>query len=251
MADSLLTPESIRINKYLGMSGYCSRRKADEIIAAGQVTIDGKLAVAGSQVYAGQLVCVNGVPVFPENEKIYILFHKPLYVTCTADEKDPENVIKYLDFPKRIYPVGRLDRMSKGLLLLTNDGDVAYRLLRTAEGHEKEYIVEVSKPVTEDFFEKMRTGVQILDTVTLPCTIKMQNDHCFSIILTQGLNRQIRRMCEACGNRVKKLTRIRIMNLHLDTLPEGKWRHLSPKEVIQLRTDLNLPDKNLQNGASK
>ena len=242
MADSAVNSGRIRINKYLGICGYCSRRKADVLIDAGQVTIDGKTAVPGDQVQTGQLVCVNDIPLFPENEKIYILFHKPLYITCTADENDPENVIQYLNFPKRIYPVGRLDRMSKGLLLLTNDGDVSYRLLRTAEGHEKEYFVEVSKPISDDFLKKMRNGVQILDTVTLPCKVEKQGEKTFSIILTQGLNRQIRRMCDACGNTVKKLTRVRIMNLHLDDLPEGKWRYLSQNEITNLRTKLGLPD---------
>ena len=240
MANSTVTPDGVRINKYIGICGYCSRRKADVLVETGHVTIDGKIAEIGSRVLDGQVVCVDGTALFPENEKIYILFHKPLYVTCTADEKDPENVIRFLNFPKRVYPVGRLDRMSKGLLLLTNDGDVSYKLLRTAEGHEKEYIVNVSKPITNDFIERMRNGVPILDTTTLPCKIEKQSDRCFSIVLTQGLNRQIRRMCEACGFAVKKLTRVRIMHLHLDNLPEGKWRHLQAEEVQRLYKDLGI-----------
>lgn len=226
--------ETIRINRYLSCCGLFSRRKADEYILEGRVQIDGKPAQVADRVSMHQEVTVDGNIVFPENERIYIAFHKPLGVTCTAEKKDPDNVIDYLHFSKRIYPVGRLDKMSTGLLLLTNDGDMAYHLLRTGEGHEKEYRVKVNRDITDDFLYKMRNGVKIMDTVTLPCEVNQTGKRQFQIILTQGLNRQIRRMCEANGYKVASLQRIRVGSIPLGNLAPGKWRYLKEDEIRRL-----------------
>ena len=234
--------EGIRLNRYISLSGFCSRRKADEHIENGEVTIDGERAEVGARVQSGQQVLINEIPLTPETEKIYIALHKPLYITCTADKDDPDNVIDYLSYPKKIFPIGRLDKMSTGLLLLTNDGDLTYHLLRTSGFHEKEYIVTVNKAITEDFLQKMQSGVRLSDAVTLPCRIQKIDERTCSITLTQGLNRQIRRMCEACGYRVKTLERIRIENIHLGDLEKGKWRHLSEEEKTTLLENI-LPKK--------
>ena len=188
-------PGAVRINKYISSSGFCSRRKADEYIAAGQVTIDDDVAQTGSKVYPGQVVRVQGRPVLQNDDLVYIAFHKPLGITCTTDKRDPDNVIDYIRYPRRIFPIGRLDKNSSGLLLLTNDGDIVNRLLRAEGRHDKEYIVTVDKPVDEAFKQKMENGIPILDTVTLPCKVKLSGPKTFHIVLNQGLNRQIRRMC--------------------------------------------------------
>lgn len=221
---------SVRINKYISSSGFCSRRKADEYVEAGVVTIDGVTAVSGSQVYPGQVVCVNGKPVLPNDDHVYLAFHKPLGITCTTDKRDKDNIIDYIGYPERIFPIGRLDKNSTGLILLTNDGDIVNRLLRAEGRHDKEYVVTVDRPIDESFKKQMENGVPILDTVTLPCQVKITGKSTFHIILNQGLNRQIRRMCEYCGYRVIKLKRIRILNISLGTLPCGQYRELSPKE---------------------
>ena len=223
---------SVRINKYISSSGFCSRRKADEYIEAGAVTIDGTTAETGSQVFPGQVVRVNGQAVLPKekDEHVYLAFHKPLGITCTTDKRDKSNVIDYLKYPTRIFPIGRLDKNSTGLLLLTDDGEIVNRLLRAEGRHDKEYIVTVDKPVDEEFRAKMEGGLPILDTVTLPCKVKLTSKNTFHIILNQGLNRQIRRMCEYLGYRVVKLKRIRILNISLGSLPVGKYRELTPKE---------------------
>ncbi len=222
--------DSVRVNKYISASGFCSRRKADEYVEAGCVTIDGETAVAGSQVFPGQTVLVNGKPVIPTDDHIYLAFHKPLGITCTTDKRDKDNIIDYIRYPQRIFPIGRLDKNSTGLILLTNDGDIVNRLLRAEGRHDKEYVVTVDKPVDEDFKRKMEGGLPILDTVTLPCKVTLSGKTSFHIILNQGLNRQIRRMCEYLGYKVVRLKRIRILNISLGSLPLGQYRELTPKE---------------------
>ena len=230
---------SIRINKYISSSGFCSRRKADELVELGFVTIDGLTAVSGSQVFPGQTVLINGKPVLPNDDHVYIAFHKPLGITCTTDRRDPDNIIDYLDYPQRIFPIGRLDKNSSGLILLTNDGDIVNRLLRAEGRHDKEYVVEVNKPLDPDFKANMEKGVPILDTETLPCKVKIVGKSSFHIILNQGLNRQIRRMCEYFGYRVVRLKRIRILNISLGALPVGQYRDLTTKERHDLMNILN------------
>ena len=222
--------KGIRINRYLGLCGFCSRRRADEYIENDRVTIDDATARKGDHVTPAQCVRVDGTALFPENEKIYIILNKPLYVTCTAQKEDLSNVIDFLHFPKRIFPVGRLDKMSTGLLLLTNDGDLSYHLLRTGEHHEKEYIVTVNPRISGSLLEKLQKGVKLSDKNTLPCHVEKIDEWSFRIVLTQGLNRQIRRMCKVCGYEVIRLKRIRFANLHLDGLEEGRWRHLTQEE---------------------
>lgn len=224
--------EKIRLNKYLAAAGICSRREADTLIRDGRVMLDGRTAVLGDTVSPESSVLVDGKPVGGKKEQVILLFHKPKGVLCTT--RDPRakgiNVIDYIGYPERIFPVGRLDQDSEGLLLLTNDGDLSDAILRARNFHEKEYIVTVDRPVTEEFLTRMAAGVPILDTVTRPCRVFRTGKDTFHIILTQGLNRQIRRMCETLGYEVKRLVRIRIMNLELGDLPEGKWRPVTDKE---------------------
>ena len=234
---------STRVNKYISTSGFCSRRKADEYVQAGLVTIDGVTAVSGSQVLPGQVVLVNGKPVLPTDDHIYLAFHKPLGITCTTDKRDKDNIIDFINYPQRIFPIGRLDKNSTGLILLTNDGDIVNRLLRAEGRHDKEYVVTVDKPVDESFRKNMENGVPILDTVTLPCKVKLTGKSTFHITLNQGLNRQIRRMCEYLGYRVVRLKRIRILNISLGSLPCGQYRELTPKERSDLFSILNHKSK--------
>lgn len=222
-----------RLNKYLSEVGYCSRRKADELIAAGHVTINGLVPEMGTKVKTGDEVRVNGKLISPpkKDDFVYLAFNKPVGIVCTTDtgvEKD--NIIDFINYPKRIFPIGRLDKPSEGLIFLTNDGDIVNKILRSKNNHEKEYIVTVNQPITRDFIKKMSSGVPILDTVTLPCKVEMINRNTFKIILKQGLNRQIRRMCEFLNYRVTKLKRVRIMNVGLD-MPVGRYRHLSSDEL--------------------
>lgn len=226
--------EGIRINKYLASTGYCSRRQADEIIAKGRVTVDDVTCEMGTRVSEGQLVKVDNKAVFPKDERIYIALYKPLGITCTTDRRDPHNIIDFLNFPQRIFPIGRLDKNSSGLILLTNDGDIVNRLLRAENGHEKEYMVVVNKPIDSSFVEKMSNGLPILDTTTLPCVVEQTGSRSFKIILTQGLNRQIRRMCEYLDYKVVKLRRVRFMNITLGNMSVGQFRHLSHKERTRL-----------------
>lgn len=223
-----------RLNKFLADSGYCSRREADRLIEEGRVTVDGRTGVLGDKILPGMTVKVNGKALTGQGEKVYLLLNKPAGIVCTADSREPMNVVDYLDYPVRVYPVGRLDKDSEGLLLMTSDGDIVNRLLRAAGGHEKEYEVMVDRAVTPDFLEKMAAGVPILDTVTLPCKIRRTGEKSFNIILVQGLNRQIRRMCEALGYRVTYLRRIRIMNLRLGKMQPGQWRELTSGELETL-----------------
>ncbi|MCW3807790.1 23S rRNA pseudouridine(2604) synthase RluF [Plebeiibacterium marinum] len=225
----------VRINKYLSEVGFCSRREGDKLIEARKVTINGKVPEMGTKVMDGDEVRVKGKLVSPSKEKpVYIAFNKPIGIVCTTDtgvEKD--NIIDYINFPKRIFPIGRLDKPSEGLIFLTNDGDIVNKILRARNNHEKEYIVKVDKPITDSFIQRMSNGVPILDTVTRKCKVEKLSKFEFRIILTQGLNRQIRRMSEYLGYEVKKLKRVRIMNVKLD-VPVGKWRNLTKAELKEI-----------------
>lgn len=223
-----------RLNKFVADSGYCSRREADRLIVEGRVQVDGRPGALGDRVLPGMRVTVDGQSLSGRGEKVYIALNKPAGVVCTTDPREPMNVVDYLDYPIRIFPVGRLDKDSEGLLLMTSDGEIINRILRAAGGHEKEYEVEIDRPVTKDFVEKMSAGVPILDTVTLPCRVRRTGERSFNIILVQGLNRQIRRMCEALGCNVVRLRRIRIMNIRLGAMRPGQWRELSEEELSGL-----------------
>lgn len=224
-----------RINKYLSEVGYCSRRAADKLIDQGRVTINGKIPEMGTKIVDGDEVRVDGKLISEPNEKpVYIAFNKPVGIVCTTDtgvEKD--NIIDYINYPRRIFPIGRLDKPSEGLIFLTNDGDIVNKILRARNHHEKEYLVTVDKPITQKFLEQMANGVPILDTMTRKCEVEEINEYQFKIILTQGLNRQIRRMCEYLDYHVKKLKRIRIMNIKLD-VPVGKWRDITEDELKEI-----------------
>ena len=222
-----------RINKYLSESGYCSRRMADQLIKEGRVTINGITPLVGTKITAEDEIRVDGELIAPPKEKpVYLAFNKPVGIVCTTDIKNERNnIIEYINYPTRIFPIGRLDKASEGLILLTSDGDIVNKILRARNNHEKEYVVTVDNPITSDFIESMSNGIPILDTVTTPCSVKKIDSHTFQIILTQGLNRQIRRMCDYLNYGVVKLKRIRIMNITLD-LPIGKWRTLTDEELI-------------------
>lgn len=227
--------EPTRINKYLSEIGYCSRREADKLIERGVITINGKLPELGTKVTSEDEIRVNGELVGGNNDKpVYIAFNKPVGIVCTTDtRREKDNIIDYINYPTRIFPIGRLDKPSEGLIFLTNDGDIVNKILRARNHHEKEYIVDVNKPVTKEFIEQMSNGVPILDTVTRKCEVKQLGKKRFKIVLTQGLNRQIRRMCEHLDYRVVKLKRVRIMNVTLD-VGVGKWRHLTKKELEEI-----------------
>jgi 23S rRNA pseudouridine2604 synthase len=227
-----------RLNKYIADSGYCSRREADRLISEGRVRLDGRVGVLGDRVLPGMDVTVDGNRLSGEGVKVYLLLNKPMGIVCTADPREPMNVVDYLAYPRRVFPVGRLDKDSEGLLLLTNDGEIVNRILRAAGGHEKEYEVRIDRPVTPEFVQQMSRGVPILDTVTLPCRVRRTGERSFNIVLVQGLNRQIRRMCEALGANVTHLRRIRIMNLRLGKLLPGQWRELTEEELAGLRERL-------------
>lgn len=224
-----------RINKYLSEVGYCSRRAADKLIDQGRITINGKVPEMGTKVTPTDEVRVDGELISePKTKPVYLAFNKPVGIVCTTDTKvEKDNIIDFINYPKRIFPIGRLDKPSEGLIFMTNDGDIVNKILRARNHHEKEYIVTVNKPITPDFLKKMRNGVPILDTVTRKCEVEQLGANQFKIILTQGLNRQIRRMCEYLDYRVKKLKRVRIMNVSLD-VPVGKWRHLTQQELQEI-----------------
>ena len=227
--------QSTRINKYLSEVGYCSRRVGDKLIKEGRVTINGVAPEMGTKIIPGDEVRVDGKLISEPKEKpIYIAFNKPIGIVCTTDTRvEKDNIIDYINFPKRIFPIGRLDKFSEGLIFLTNDGDIVNKILRARNNHEKEYLVTVNKPVTKQFIHKMSNGVPVLDTITQKCYVEQINKFKFKIILTQGLNRQIRRMCDYLDYKVLKLKRIRIMNISLD-IPIGKWRHLTDKELKEI-----------------
>lgn len=232
------TPETgTRINKWLSNAGFCSRREADRMLEADRITIDGERAVPGSRVLEGQTVAVDGRPVHTDGApKVLIAFNKPKGIVCTTDtRREKDNIIDYIHYSSRIYPIGRLDKDSEGLILLTNDGSIVNNILRARNYHEKEYIVTVDKPLTDRFLQKMASGVQLEEDVTRPCEVRKLAPRRFSIILTQGLNRQIRRMCQALGWRVTDLRRIRIMNIKLGNLETGKWRYVEGRELEDLR----------------
>lgn len=224
----------MRINKFLAETGIVSRRGADKWIEEGRVTINGELATVGSKVEDGDHVCVDGKPVQKVEQLVYIALNKPVGITSTTEKHIKGNVVDFVNHPLRIFHIGRLDKDSEGLLLLTNDGDIVNEILRAENHHEKEYVVQVDKPITEQFLKKMAAGVEILDTKTLPCRVEKVSNYVFKIILEQGLNRQIRRMCSALGYSVKRLQRIRIMNIHLGNLKVGQWRDLTEKERTEL-----------------
>lgn len=228
-----------RINKYLSEIGFCSRRAADKLIEEGRVTINGKIPEMGTKLMPGDVVKVDGKAVGnPKSSHVYIAFNKPVGIVCTTDTKsEKDNIIDYIRHPERIFPIGRLDKPSEGLILLTSDGDIVNKILRAKNNHEKEYIVTVNRPINQDFVDRMSKGIPILGTMTNPCVVKQLSKFKFSIILTQGLNRQIRRMCEYLDYEVTQLRRIRIMHIHLD-LPIGKWRDLTSKELALLEESI-------------
>ena len=235
-----MTEDKVRINKFLSQAGFCSRREADKFILDERVTINGIVAKMGEKINPNDDISVDGERISKKpNKKIYIILNKPKGIVCTTDSGvEKNNIIDYVNHPKRIFPIGRLDKTSEGLIFLTNDGDIVNKILRAKNKHEKEYHVTVDKPITNEFIQQMSKGVPILNTVTRPCEIKRIKDYEFKIILTQGLNRQIRRMCEYLGYRVKKLKRIRIMNIKLD-IPLGEWRYFNDQEFSELKMMLS------------
>ena len=221
----------MRLNKYLAETGACSRREADQWIEAGRITVNGARAVLGTQVEAGDDVRVDGEPVRARPQRVYLALNKPVGIECTTDRDVPGNIVDFVGYPERIFPIGRLDKDSEGLILLTNDGNIVNTILRAEHEHEKEYLVAVDRPLTPAFLAGMAAGVPILDTVTNPCRLTQVGRNTFRIVLTQGLNRQIRRMCEHFDYTVRRLQRVRIMHVHLDSLPSGQWRRLTPAEL--------------------
>ncbi|MFZ5352861.1 MAG: 23S rRNA pseudouridine(2604) synthase RluF [Bacillota bacterium] len=224
----------IRINKYISETGFCSRREADRLIFEGRVSINDKTAEVGSKVHQNDIIKINGQPLANIKKNIYIAFNKPVGIVSTTDQKEKHNIIDYIGFPERIFPIGRLDKDSEGLILLTNDGDIVNKILRSGNNHEKEYIVTVDKPVTKDFIAAMSNGVRILGTVTKKCQVEAISKNTFRIILTEGMNRQIRRMSEVFGYSVTKLKRVRIMTIRLGGLPIGSWRYLTDSELKEI-----------------
>lgn len=225
---------SMRINKFISEKGICSRREADRLIEQKRVTINGKVAEIGSTVAVNDVIRVDGKPLKPIEEFVYIALNKPTGIISTTDTKERDNIIDFMNYPKRIFPVGRLDKDSEGLIILTSDGDIVNKILRAGNNHDKEYIVRVDKPITQGFITGMANGVKILGTITKKCRVEALTKYTFRIILTEGLNRQIRRMCEVFGYHVLKLKRIRIMNIHLGDLPTGAWRYLTTEELYQM-----------------
>ncbi len=237
-----------RLNKYLSEVGYCSRRAADKLIEQGRITINGAQPELGVKVGPGDVVAVDGQPVGKKvgeeemGERVYLALHKPVGIVCTTDLREQDNIIDFVKHPARVFPIGRLDKPSEGLILLTNDGDIVNKILRARNHHEKEYLVTVNRPIRGDFAQRMASGIPILGTVTRPCFVEQTGRQTFRIILTQGLNRQIRRMCEFLGYEVTRLKRIRIMNIGLD-LAEGEWRDLSAEELGELQRLVAASDK--------
>lgn len=230
-----MSDPSISLNKFISQTGRCSRREADRWIEQGRVTLNDKIAVKGNRVLPGDTVMVDGKALNTAVKTVYLMLHKPAGITCTTDLRDADNVIDFIGYPQRIFPIGRLDKASTGLLLLTNNGDIVNPILREENEHEKEYIVTVHKPVTAEFVHRMQKGVPILGTLTKPCIVRQTGKNKFTIILTQGLNRQIRRMCEFLGYKVLTLKRVRVMHLTLGKLKPGQWRTLTNEEVEQLK----------------
>ena len=245
-----MEPTSTRLNKYLSEAGYCSRRAADKLIDEGRVTINGVVPEMGTKISADDEVSVNGKVVHRAKKKkmVYIAFNKPVGIVCTTDQmREKNNIIDYINYPTRIFPIGRLDKPSEGLIFLTNDGDIVNKILRARNNHEKEYEVTVSKPITKEFIEAMGNGVPILDTVTRKCFVKQTDKNKFKIILTQGLNRQIRRMCEYLEYDIRKLKRVRIMNISLD-IPIGEYRDFTARELNKINQSVEHSIKTFEEG---
>lgn len=234
MRENQTTETTVRLNKFLSEAGVCSRREADRLIESGKVTVDGKRAEMGMRVSPSQRVCVGKKGVRQKNEMVLLAVNKPVGIVCTEEKKEKNNIIRFLNYPTRVTYIGRLDKDSEGLLLMTNNGDIINKMMRAGNQHEKEYKVTVNKPVTKEFIEKMAEGVPILDTVTRKCKVEMLGKYKFRIILTQGLNRQIRRMCEYLGYKVTRLERIRVMNITLGELKPGEYRKVTEAEIQKL-----------------
>lgn len=226
--------QSINLNKYISSTGICSRREAERFITEGRVTINGKPTQLGNRVYEGDVVKIDGKPLKAKPKTIYIALNKPVGIVCTTDSKERKNIVKFVGHPQRLFPIGRLDKPSEGLIFLTNDGDIVNKILRAGNNHEKEYIVSVDKPITERFIKRMSNGIPILGTVTKKCKVEKLSEKTFKIILVQGLNRQIRRMCEYLDYEVIKLKRTRIMNVSLEKLKVGEWRELTEQEMKEI-----------------
>ena len=227
--------DTIRLNKYISESGFCSRREADKLIESGLVTIDGVKATMGTKVSKGQKVKVNGKLISKDEDLVYIVLNKPVGITCTTEHKVKGNIVDFVNHKKRIFPIGRLDKDSQGLILMTNDGDIVNKILRAGNNHEKEYIVTVNKPINEEFVKRMSNGIKILGQVTKKCYVKKEGNNTFRIILTQGLNRQIRRMCSSLNHEVISLKRVSIGNIKLGYLKKGEWRPLTDRELNYIR----------------
>jgi len=227
----------VRLNKYISETGVCSRREADKWIDAGRVTCNGQVAALGTRIADGDFVCIDGAPIGAKKQQIYIALNKPVGVTCTTEAHIEDNIIDLVGYSERIFPIGRLDKDSEGLILLTNNGDIVNEILRSENNHEKEYIVTVDRPVTDLTLQMMAGGVKIMGELTKPCLVERIDRESFRMTLTQGLNRQIRRMCSALGYKAQRLQRVRIMNIHLGTLHPGGWRHLTAVELAGLLSD--------------
>jgi len=225
---------SVNLNKYISSTGICSRREAEKWIVDGFVTINDQPTQLGNRVFEGDVVKIKGKPINIKPKTLYIAFNKPVGIVCTTDLKERKNIVDFIKHPQRLFPVGRLDKPSQGLIFLTNDGDIVNKILRAGNNHEKEYIVTVRQPITSEFIEKMGGGLPILDTVTKKCEVSKLNDYSFKIVLTQGLNRQIRRMCDYLNYDVTSLKRTRIMNVNLEGIKVGEWRELTEKEMIEI-----------------
>ncbi|MBT5100127.1 MAG: 23S rRNA pseudouridine(2604) synthase RluF [Polaribacter sp.] len=239
------------LNKYISSSGICSRREAEKFISEGRVTINGKPTQLGNRVAKRDVVKLDGRLVVPQNTTLYIALNKPVGIVSTTDEREPNNIIQHINYPDRLFPIGRLDKPSEGLIFLTNDGDIVNKILRAGNNHEKEYYVSVNKTVTEDFVQKMGNGIPILGAVTKKCFVEKVSDKVFKIILTQGLNRQIRRMCEYLEYEVTKLKRTRIMNVELGYLQTGDWRELTDEEMNEINKMISTSSKTAEASPKK
>jgi len=226
--------DSISLNKFISNTGFCSRREADKLIKEGRVTLNGNPTKNGNRVFEGDVVLLDGKPLIDVPKSIYIALNKPIGIVCTTDLKEANNIIEFINHKERIFPIGRLDKPSEGLIFLTNDGDIVNKILRAGNNHEKEYVVKVDRPITKDFIHKMGNGINIMGTITKKCPVVRLSNNEFNIILTQGLNRQIRKMCSSLGYKVTKLKRVRIMNVKLADLPIGKWRELTDTEIKEI-----------------
>ena len=246
-----MTSDGKRLNKFISESGFCSRRGADKLIEASRVTINGKQPELGTKVNVGDEVRVDGnvINASPENknDRVYIAYNKPIGITCTSESHVRGNIIEAINHPQRIFPIGRLDKPSEGLIFLTSDGDIVNKILRAENAHDKEYIVTVDKPISDHFIERMSLGVPILDTITKPCVVEVKSKFVFTIILTQGLNRQIRRMCEYLDYEVTKLKRSRIMSVELGRLKSGQWRDLTQEEMSEINEAVQYSNKTAEN----